>query len=63
MPSNPSEGGYATARPCNGKELDAVNGPYPLPYRDLFLGRLLVVKRHTNPRSGFLAFSRGVVPE
>jgi len=53
---NPYEGGYAAARPCNGKELLSVAGLSPLPYWELFLGRPPVVKRQTSPESGFVVF-------
>jgi hypothetical protein len=52
---NPYEGVYATAWPCNGKELSQVPGWPPLPHWELFLGRPPFVKRQTNPLSGILA--------
>jgi hypothetical protein len=53
---NPYEGVYATAWPCNGKELSQVPGWPPLPHWELFLGRPLLVKGQTTPKSGFCPF-------
>jgi hypothetical protein len=63
QPANTYEGVYATAWPCNGRELSQVPGWPPLPHWELFLGRPTVIKRQTTPRRGFFGFcSRGVRP-
>jgi hypothetical protein len=41
----PYEGVYATARPCNGKELLSVAELSLLPYWELFLGRPQLLTR------------------
>jgi hypothetical protein len=42
---NPYEGGYAAARPCNGKEPLSVAGLSPLPNWALFRGNLIIPSR------------------
>jgi hypothetical protein len=53
-PPNTYEGGYAAARPCNGKELLSVAGLSPLPYWELFLGRPPGVKKGSGHNSQLL---------
>ena len=55
--SNPYEDVYATAWPCNSKELPQVPEWPPLPHWELCLGRPPIVKRQNIPVSGILSTS------